>query len=168
MRTSWGISAVLLLACGAGRRKFGVAQGATHGDAVCAGCYIASTLATAAAKCFTAKTKVRINLVNPNSSRKELPSKRSTSMTNPFGPCATSIQIGSHPQLIAFWKDRIRLLASVGKTSPAISRRGLLQLGAAGVLARGDCVPRQNGRCGRIRRNGRGYEAPRGVGDDER
>jgi hypothetical protein len=67
--------------------------------------------------------------------RNTISPKWSTSMKNSFGPWATSIQLGSNPQLSAFWKNRIRLLPSAGRASPTISRRSLLRLGAAGALA---------------------------------
>jgi hypothetical protein len=55
-------------------------------------------------------------------------------MTNPYGPWATSIDAGGNPQLSAFWRRRLTMLEPTSQTSPALSRRNLLWLGAAGVL----------------------------------
>jgi Tol biopolymer transport system component len=54
-------------------------------------------------------------------------------MSDRFGPWASSIQVGSNPQLSAFWKKRMTMLETVSKTSPAISRRNLLWLGGVGI-----------------------------------
>jgi preprotein translocase subunit SecD len=56
-------------------------------------------------------------------------------MSDRFGPWASSIQVGSSPQLSAFWKKRMTMLETVSQTSPALSRRNLLWLGAMGSAA---------------------------------
>jgi SecD/SecF fusion protein len=55
-------------------------------------------------------------------------------MANQFGPWATAIQIGSHPQLSTFWKRRMNMLIPVSQASPILSRRNFFWLGAAGVV----------------------------------
>lgn len=55
-------------------------------------------------------------------------------MANQYGPWATSIDAGGNPQLSSFWRRRLTMLAPVSQTSPVLSRRNLLWLGAAGAL----------------------------------
>jgi hypothetical protein len=55
-------------------------------------------------------------------------------MTNSYGPWATTIDAGRNPQLSAFWRRRLTMLVPASQTSPLLSRRNLLWLGAAGVL----------------------------------
>lgn len=55
-------------------------------------------------------------------------------MSNPFGPWATSIDVGGNPQLSAFWRRRLTMLVPASQTSPVLSRRNLLLLGAAGAV----------------------------------
>jgi Tol biopolymer transport system component len=55
-------------------------------------------------------------------------------MSIQFGPWATSIVAGRNPQLSAFWRRRMTMLTDVSQTSPMLSRRNLLWLGAAGAL----------------------------------
>jgi hypothetical protein len=61
-------------------------------------------------------------------------SEGSCVMSNPYGPWATSIDIGGNPQLSAFWRRRLTMLAPTGQTSPVLSRRSLLWLGAVAVV----------------------------------
>jgi hypothetical protein len=53
---------------------------------------------------------------------------------NQYGPWATSIGAFGNPQLSAFWRKRLTRLALTSQSSPTLSRRSLLCLGAAGVL----------------------------------
>jgi hypothetical protein len=55
-------------------------------------------------------------------------------MANQYGPWATLIEAGDSPQLSAFWRRRLTLLVPASQTSPVLSRRNLLWLGAAGAL----------------------------------
>jgi hypothetical protein len=55
-------------------------------------------------------------------------------MANDFGPWATLIVAGRHPQLSAFWKRRLTMLVGASQTSPVLSRRSLAWLVAVGVL----------------------------------
>ncbi len=55
-------------------------------------------------------------------------------MPNQFGPWATTIHVGSNPQLSTFWQRRMNRLVPVSQTSPVLSRRSLLAMGAAGTL----------------------------------
>ncbi len=55
-------------------------------------------------------------------------------MASQFGPWATPIDAGSNPQLSAFWRRRLTMLVPTSQTSPVLSRRHLLWLGAALVL----------------------------------
>ena len=55
-------------------------------------------------------------------------------MTNQYGPWATLIDAGPNPQLSAFWRRRLVMLGPTSQTSPVLSRRNLLWLGAAAVL----------------------------------
>jgi Tol biopolymer transport system component len=56
-------------------------------------------------------------------------------MANPYGPWATLIDVGGNPQLSAFWRRRLTMLVPASQTSPTLSRRNLLWLGAAGALS---------------------------------
>jgi dipeptidyl aminopeptidase/acylaminoacyl peptidase len=55
-------------------------------------------------------------------------------LANNYGPWATPINTGSNPQLSEFWKRRLTMLVPTSQTSPVLSRRNLLWLGAAGTL----------------------------------
>ncbi len=55
-------------------------------------------------------------------------------MSNQYGPWATLIDAGGNPQLSAFWRRRLTMLVPTSQSSPVLSRRNLLWLGAAGVL----------------------------------
>jgi Tol biopolymer transport system component len=55
-------------------------------------------------------------------------------MANQYGPWATSIDAGGNPQLSSFWRRRLTMLGPTSQTSPVLSRRNLLWLGAAGAL----------------------------------
>ena len=55
-------------------------------------------------------------------------------MSNQYGPWATLIDAGGNPQLSAFWRRRLTMLVPTSQTSPVLSRRNLLWLGAAAVL----------------------------------
>ena len=54
-------------------------------------------------------------------------------MNRPYGPWATLITAGQNPQLLAFWRRRMRMLASVSKASTSLTRRSVLLL-VAGAL----------------------------------
>ncbi len=55
-------------------------------------------------------------------------------MSNKYGPWATPIDVGPNPQLSAFWRRRMKMLVSAGKTNPMLSRCNLFWLIAAGML----------------------------------
>ncbi len=55
-------------------------------------------------------------------------------MSNQYGPWASSINACGNPQLSAFWRERMTKLVPASQTSPTLSRRSLLCLGAAGML----------------------------------
>ncbi len=55
-------------------------------------------------------------------------------MTNPYGPWATAIDAGRNPQLSAFWRQRLTMLAAVSRSSPLLSRHNLLGLSALAAL----------------------------------
>lgn len=55
-------------------------------------------------------------------------------MANQYGPWATLMNAGGSPQLSTFWKRRMTRLVSASETSPVLSRRNLLWLGAAGAV----------------------------------
>ena len=55
-------------------------------------------------------------------------------MTTQYGPWATAINVGRNPQLSSFWRRRLTMLVPTSQTSPVLSRRNLLWLGAAAVL----------------------------------
>ena len=55
-------------------------------------------------------------------------------MSNQYGPWATSINAGGNPQLSTFWRRRLTMLVPASQTSPMLSRRSLLGLGAAGAM----------------------------------
>jgi len=56
-------------------------------------------------------------------------------MSNKYGPWATSINACGNPQLSTFWRRRLTMLVPASQTSPTLSRRNLLWLGVAAVLA---------------------------------
>jgi hypothetical protein len=55
-------------------------------------------------------------------------------MFSQYGPWATPIGAGGNPQLSAFWRQRMTKLVPASQTSPTLSRRTVLCLGAAGLL----------------------------------
>jgi hypothetical protein len=55
-------------------------------------------------------------------------------MNHPFGPWATLITAGRHPQLSAFWRRRLRMLIPVSRSRPALSRRNVFWLAIAALL----------------------------------
>ena len=55
-------------------------------------------------------------------------------MKSQYGPWATLIDAGGNPQLSAFWRRRLTMLVPTSQTSPVLSRRNLLWLGAAATL----------------------------------
>ena len=55
-------------------------------------------------------------------------------MSSQYGPWATMIDVGGNPQLSTFWRRRLTMLVPASRTSPVLSRRNLLFLGAAGAL----------------------------------
>ena len=55
-------------------------------------------------------------------------------MANQYGPWATMIDVGGNPQLSAFWRRRLTMLAPASQTSLVLSRGNLFWLGAAAVL----------------------------------
>jgi len=55
-------------------------------------------------------------------------------MANQYGPWATSIGACGNPQLSTFWRRRLTMLVPASQSSPMLSRRNLLWLGAAAVL----------------------------------
>ncbi len=55
-------------------------------------------------------------------------------MRNLLGPWATAIDVGSHPQLSAFWKRRVSMLVSASRSALRISRPTALCLVAAAIL----------------------------------
>jgi DNA-binding MarR family transcriptional regulator len=55
-------------------------------------------------------------------------------MNHPYGPWATLISAGQNPQLSAFWRRRMGMLASVRKASPALSRVNVALLAAAAAV----------------------------------
>jgi Tol biopolymer transport system component len=56
-------------------------------------------------------------------------------MSSQYGPWASSIDAGGNPELSTFWRRRLTRLASTSESSPVISRRSVLCLGAAGAAA---------------------------------
>ncbi len=54
-------------------------------------------------------------------------------MSNQYGPWASSINACGNPQLSTFWRRRMTKLVPASQTSPTLSRRNLLCLGAAGA-----------------------------------
>jgi Tol biopolymer transport system component len=54
-------------------------------------------------------------------------------MPNQYGPWATTIDAGGNPELSTFWRRRLTMLAPTSSTSPVLSRRSVLCLGAAGA-----------------------------------
>ena len=55
-------------------------------------------------------------------------------MSNQYGPWATSIGACGNPQLSTFWRQRLTKLVPASQSSPMLSRRNLLCLGAAGAM----------------------------------
>jgi SecD/SecF fusion protein len=55
-------------------------------------------------------------------------------MLDQFGPWATWIDAGGNPQLSTFWRHRLKELVPASRTSPVLSRRSVLWLGAATLL----------------------------------
>jgi len=55
-------------------------------------------------------------------------------MADKYGPWATLIDAGVNPQLSAFWKKRMSMLVPISRTSPVLSRRNLLRLGATVII----------------------------------
>jgi Tol biopolymer transport system component len=55
-------------------------------------------------------------------------------MSNQYGPWATPIGACGNPQLSAFWRQRLTKLVPTSQSSPVLSRRHLLCLGAAGAM----------------------------------
>ena len=51
---------------------------------------------------------------------------------NQYGPWATPIGACGNPQLSAFWRQRLTKLVPTSQSSPTLSRRSLLGLGAVG------------------------------------
>ncbi|NLE36860.1 MAG: hypothetical protein GX621_02420 [Pirellulaceae bacterium] len=58
-------------------------------------------------------------------------------MANQFGPWATLMDVGGSPQLSAFWRRRMTMLAPTSQISSTPSRRATLCLVVAGVLMLG-------------------------------
>ena len=52
-------------------------------------------------------------------------------MNRPYGPWATLITAGQSPQLSTFWRRRMKMLATVSRTSSMLSRRNVALLTAA-------------------------------------
>lgn len=56
-------------------------------------------------------------------------------MSNSFGPWTTAMTMSSPQRLSTFWKKRLTMLLPTSRTAAVLSRRGILSLVAAGVLA---------------------------------
>jgi HEAT repeat protein len=56
-------------------------------------------------------------------------------MRNSFGPWATTVDVGRGPRLSTFWKRRLAMLHATGQSRGSVTRRTVLALTAAGILA---------------------------------